>query len=93
MKEYPTEIKLYNRYRENVYLKYIKDNKYKLMTPSPYIRCGLKDNDEKSYSFVDPSGGPFISENGTIEEYMTNIKYNVGNIYDEDEKLIVEINL
>lgn len=86
MNTYPKEIKLYNRYRENVYLKHIVDNKYELITPDPYMRFGIKDDDLSNYTFVDPSGGPFISEDGVVEEYKTNNQYKVEKIYSEKKE-------
>lgn len=87
--EYPETIKLYNRYNEDVHLEREKDNIYKLVTEDSYLRCGYfpdvhdvmeyEKQEEKQYSFVDPSGGPFIS----VGEH----------IYTEDNKkmLIIDI--
>lgn len=86
---YPETIKLFNRYKEDVHLEKVKDNIYKLITEDPYMRCGYfpdvhdvmeyEKQEEKQYSFVDPSGGPFIS----VGEH----------IYTEDDKkmLIIDI--
>lgn len=54
-------IDLYNRYRDEVYLKHKEGNKYLLVHPSPYMRCGIIEGSSTHYSFVDGSGGPFLS--------------------------------
>lgn len=55
------KIKLYNRYNDEVYLEKIKDNKYKLIHRSPYIKLGTIDGVKDKYNFIDISGGPMIS--------------------------------
>ena len=55
------KIKLPNRYNEEVYLEKIKDNKYKLVHKSFYIRLGIIDGMKDKYSFIDIDGGPMIS--------------------------------
>lgn len=56
-----TKIKLPNRYGDELYLEKIDDNKYKLVHHSPFTRVGIIEGKERSYNFVDMSGGPMIS--------------------------------
>ena len=95
---YPGIIKLPNRYKENVYLNYINNNRYELITPDPYYRVGIKDDNINSYSFVDPSGGPFINENSTFVSYPDGKEYIALKIYSEqiNEKVyrtVIEIEI
>ena len=55
------KIKLYNRYNNEVYLEKIKDNKYKLIHRSPYIKLGTIDGVKDKYNFIDISGGHMVS--------------------------------
>lgn len=55
------KIRLPNRYNNEVYLEKIKDNKYKLIHRSPYIKLGTIDGLKDKYNFIDISGGPMIS--------------------------------
>ena len=55
------KIRLPNRYNNEVYLEKIKDNKYKLIHRSTYIRLGTIDGVKDKYNFIDISGGPMIS--------------------------------
>ena len=59
MKE--NKIRLPNRYNNEVYLEKIKDNKYKLIHRSPYIKLVTIDGVKDKYNFIDISGGPMIS--------------------------------
>lgn len=63
-------IKLESRYIEGKnYLNRIGDDtskKYLLQTKFSY-RIGIVDGDSDTYSFVDPSGGPFIQKGTVIE--------------------------
>lgn len=80
-KEYPKIIKLPNRYRENVYLEQVHDNIYKLELPDPYCRIGIDNDNPNEYTFVDPSGGPFISVGGELYDYQTRDVYKCEKIY------------
>ena len=55
------KIKLPNRYNKEVYLEKIKDNSYKLIHKSSYVRLGFIKGTENKYTFIDISGGPMIS--------------------------------
>lgn len=80
-------IKLQSRYIEDKnYLNRIGDEtskRYLLQTEYDY-RVGLVEGDSSTYSFVDPSGGPFISK-GTIIDNNT-----VKSILKGDEGVIIE---
>ena len=57
-------ILLNNRYRETNYLKKVDENKYELVLETyDYVRYGLwnPEDNKRGYSFVDPTGGPFMS--------------------------------
>ena len=64
------KIKLQSRYREDEnYLNRIGDEtsrRYSLQTQVNY-RVGLVDGDPDAYSFVDPSGGPFMQKGTVID--------------------------
>ena len=81
------KIKLQSRYIEDKnYLNRIGDEtskRYLLQTEYDY-RVGLVEGDSSAYSFVDPSGGPFISK-GTIIDNNT-----VKSILKGDEGVIIE---
>ena len=81
------KIKLQSRYIEDKnYLNRIGDEtskRYLLQTEYDY-RVGLVEGDSNTYSFVDPSGGPFISK-GTIIDNNT-----VKSILKGDEGVIIE---
>ena len=81
------KIKLQSRYIEDKnYLNRIGDKtskRYLLQTEYNY-RVGLVEGDSSTYSFVDPSGGPFISK-GTIIDNNT-----VKSILKGDEGVIIE---
>ena len=81
------KIKLQSRYIEDKnYLNRIGDEtskRYLLQTEYNY-RVGLVEVDSSTYSFVDPSGGPFISK-GTIIDNNT-----VKSILKGDEGVIIE---
>lgn len=59
-------IKLFNRDGLNLWLEHVEENFYMLKSDEKskwgleYLRVGLEDGGNK-YSFVDPSGGPFLS--------------------------------
>lgn len=64
------KIKLQSRYREDEnYLNRIGDEtsrRYSLHTTFNY-RVGIVDGDPDAYSFVDPSGGPFMQKGTVID--------------------------
>ena len=79
-------IQLHSRYvSDNYYLEKIGDpsSKKYLLHAGEWTRFG-KTDDPKVYSFVDPSGGPFIQK-GTIIEGMT-----VDSITQGDKGTIIE---
>lgn len=64
------KIKLQSRYREDEnYLNRVGDEaskRYSLQTTFNY-RVGIVDGDPDAYSFVDPSGGPFMQKGTVID--------------------------
>lgn len=64
------QIKLQSRYREDEnYLNRVGDEaskRYSLQTTFNY-RVGIVDGDSDAYSFVDPSGGPFMQKGTVID--------------------------
>ena len=81
------KIKLQSRYIEDKnYLNRIGDETSKRYLPQTEYsyRVGLVEGDSSTYSFVDPSGGPFISK-GTIIDNNT-----VESILKGDEGVIIE---
>lgn len=79
------KIKLESRYiGDNNYLEAVDDSSKKYLLKSDYaISVGI-DKDSESYSFVDPSGGPFIQV-GTVIEDMT-----VKSIKQSDKGILIE---
>lgn len=81
------KIKLQSRYIEDKnYLNRIGDEtskRYLLQTEYDY-RVGLVEGDSSTYSFVDPSGGPFISKGTIIDNNI------VKSILKGDEGVIIE---
>ena len=67
------KIKLQSRYIEDKnYLNRIGDEtskRYLLQTEYDY-RVGLVEGDSSTYSFVDPSGGPFITKGTRIGDFI-----------------------
>lgn len=59
------DLKSYNRYREEVYLDPISENKYRLI--SPYNYRVIFNEDGKTIYALDPSGGPFLSVGSVIQ--------------------------
>ena len=76
------KIYLPNRYNDRVVLIPIDDNKFKLECTDHY-RVGLIEN-SNDFSFVDPSGGPFISINSKWDFGI------VKRIYSQDKDIIIE---
>lgn len=60
------EIKLQSRGNLNNKLVHIEGNKYQLETQFSY-RTGYKDDPEGEVTFIDPSGGPFMTVGTEIE--------------------------
>lgn len=56
--------------------------KYKLKTPHNY-RVGLIEGNPDEYSFVDPTGDPFITKGVEIEGHVVKVVHN-------DDGIIVE---
>lgn len=81
-------IKLYNRYGENIYLEQIEEYKYVLKGNTDWCRVIFSDKDMKDINAIDPSGGPYMSigyfsiENDT--KILNSIKEN------ESGKFILE---
>lgn len=72
------EIRLYNRYHEDNRLVRIGDEsskRYKLKTESEFLRCGINEDNPERLTFVDPSGGPFISEGTKIGKNVVKAIY------------------
>ena len=81
------EIKLESRYVEDKnYLTRLGDESSKeyLLHSEYSLRAGIVEGDPHTYTFVDPSGGPFISK-GTIIDNNT-----VKSILKGDEGVIIE---
>lgn len=75
MKE--NDIKLDSRYNIKNYLEYIKDKEYYLRSEIEGIRYGY--NEDGSYYFVDPAGGPFISVGDKINSMtVASIDFETG---------------
>lgn len=81
------QIKLSSRYIEDKnYLNRIGDEtsrRYSLQTQFVY-RVGLVDGDTDAYSFVDPSGGPFMQKGTVIDGNV------IKSISKGDEGVIIE---
>lgn len=81
------QIKLSSRYIEDKnYLNRIGDEtsrRYSLQTQFVY-RVGLVDGDTNAYSFVDPSGGPFMQKGTVIDGNV------IKSISRGDEGVIIE---
>lgn len=56
---------------------------YKLQTPYCY-RVGFKDGTKSEIAFIDPSGGPFITEGTEIEGHKVKAIHNDGIIEFEE---------
>lgn len=54
-------IKLYNRYGENIYLEEIEENKYVLKGNTDWCRVIFSYNSMNSINAIDPSGGPYMA--------------------------------
>lgn len=86
------KIELGNRYGDRNYLEQVDENMYILrLDPqsADYCRVGLKEGTEwedKEYSFVDPSGGPFIHV-GSYEIDGKPVKY----IYEKEGNIVIEV--
>lgn len=66
-------IKLNSRYRENNRLIRIGDEtslRYQLETELNTWRYGIIEDNTDEYSFIDPSGGPFITKGTEIDEHI-----------------------
>jgi len=66
------KIKLYNRYREEIWLEEIEGGVWKLISKNPealkHMRLILED--DGSIWAVDPSGGPFLGIGGIIQDNL-----------------------
>ena len=59
-------VELPNRYGDKNYLEEVSTNKYKLILKEDnHVRFGFME--EGHYTFVDPSGGPFMSVGHQVE--------------------------
>lgn len=68
-----SEIQLSSRYGENNILVRIGDEnslKYQLKTSIDTYRIGIIEDNPDEYSFIDPSGGPFITVGSEIEGHV-----------------------
>lgn len=80
------QIKLSSRYGEKNYLNRVGDEtskRYSLQSEFCY-RVGIIEKDPDNYSFVDPSGGPFIQK-GTIIDGNT-----VKSISNSENNVVIE---
>lgn len=73
------EIKLSNRYGDKNKLVQESDKIWRLELATNYYRVGIIEGKDNEFSFVDPSGGPFISVGGNIKR-----------IFDEDNIIKIE---
>lgn len=78
------EIKLKSRGYINNKLLHIEGNKYKLATPFSY-RTGFKDDPEGEITFIDPSGGPFMTVGSEINGRKIKALYRGAIVEFEDE--------
>lgn len=85
-------IELSNRYRAKNYLEEVAENKYALRfgddKEGDWCRVGLAAGtswEDNEFTFVDPSGGPFMSVGGLIKDGLT-----IKRIYAEDNTYYIE---
>lgn len=78
-----------SRYHDNNYLEYQCDltdkvSQWEFILDSNcanYVRVGIDEKDEHNFTFIDPSGGPFLSI-GSKVNYDDNIKYEIKKIFE-----------
>lgn len=70
-----TKAKLYNRYNIDVTIERLKKTNWVLSIKDEFFRTGgfSEGDDRKGLSFVDPSGGPFISVDSFLSEYSKDL--------------------
>lgn len=81
------EINLESRYREIHKLTRIGDESslvYKFTPADEFCRVGIIEDNPNQYSFIDPSGGPFISTGSVIDGHK------VKSINQTDEGVCIE---
>lgn len=66
------EIKLKSRYGDIHKLVKISDKDYRLELSNEYCRVGIIEDNPDNYSFIDPSGGPFIEKGSKINGLKVN---------------------
>lgn len=59
---------LTSRYNDKYKLLKVEDKKYKVDPSMGSFRAGLIPNDSNHYSFIDPSGGPFLAVGDKVPE-------------------------
>lgn len=59
---------LTSRYNDKYKLHKVEDKKYKIDPSIGSFRAGLIPNDSNHYSFIDPSGGPFLAIGDKVPE-------------------------
>lgn len=59
---------LTSRYNDKYKLHKVEDKKYKVDPSMSSFRAGLISNDSNHYSFIDPSGGPFLAVGDKVPE-------------------------
>lgn len=81
-----TQIRLNSRYGDKNYLNRIggEDSKRYFLQSEYNYRVGLVEDNPNEYSFVDPSGGPFISKGSNIDGNI------VKSISRGDEGVVIE---
>lgn len=78
------EIKVLSRYNDEYKLIPLTDKQY-LFKCGDYVRIGFDGVNEEEYEFVDPSGGPFISEG-----YKFDDDHIVKRIFKHDKGIAIE---
>jgi len=81
------KIQFKNRNGDDITFEKVGDNTYKFYSSFGYgLRTGYKDNIMKEISFVDPSGGPFVSIGYIIPE----INEEVIEILLENDEILIK---
>lgn len=89
---------LTNRYNDKII--FTKHKTYVLMEGAKYFRCGFDGNTIEDITWIDPSGGPFISKGNTLDfinkkwdkivitgfEFMKDLKFETVKIYIKKKK-------
>lgn len=85
--------KIIGRYGHSCTLTKLKPKKYLISFVQPVIRYGFSE-DQNTLSFIDPSGGPFISVGTSLKEYNSKLPDKpIISIVRDDETGITVIDL